>query len=55
MDKKYKIEVLETIARVVEVEAKDGDEAFDKVRDMYNKSEIILDSSDFVDVQFSVV
>lgn len=45
---KYKIKVQETLERIVEVEASSIDEARDKVEEMYNNEEIVLDYSDFV-------
>ena len=51
----YKIEVVETSTRIVEVEAEDVSAACDAVRNMWLEGEIILDSSDFVDVDFNHV
>lgn len=48
---KYKIKVQETLERIVEVEASSIDEARDKVEEMYNNEEIVLDYSDFVGVE----
>ena len=45
---KHKIKVQETLERIVEVEASSIDEARDKVEEMYNNEEIVLDYSDFV-------
>lgn len=44
---KYDITVIETLSRTVSVDAKSYDEALEKVKDMYDSQEIILDSSDF--------
>lgn len=44
----YKIEVKETLSRIIEVEAKSNNEAILKVKEMYQKEEIILSSDDFV-------
>lgn len=44
---KYKIEILETLRRVVEVDAKDEEEAMDKVGRMYYNSDIVLGADDF--------
>lgn len=51
----YKIEVVETLTRIVEVEAEDVSAACSKVLDMWNNGEIVLDSSDFMDVDFNHV
>lgn len=52
--KKYSIEVLEVLSRIVEVEASDDKNAIDKVRQMYRKCEIVLDDSDYILTEFSV-
>lgn len=44
--KKFKIEVQEILSRIVEVEAKNLDEALEKVENKYRNEEIILDSED---------
>ena len=44
----YKIEVKETLSRIIEIEAKSNDEAILKVKEMYKKEEIVLSSDDFV-------
>ena len=52
--KKYEVTIYETLSRSVEIEAKDVDEAREKVRNMYIDEEIVLDSSDYVDTEFEV-
>ena len=44
---KYKIEILETLRRIVEVDAKNEEEAMDKVGRMYYNSDIVLGADDF--------
>lgn len=44
---KYKIEILETLRRVVEIDAKNEEEAMDKVGRMYYNSDIVLGADDF--------
>lgn len=46
--KTFKIEVQEFLSRIVEIEAKNIDEAISKVTEMYQNEEIVLDSEDFV-------
>lgn len=46
--KKHKIEVQEFLSRIVEVEAKNQEEAISKVKKMYQNEEIVLDSDNFV-------
>jgi hypothetical protein len=48
----YKIEVQELLARVVEVKAKSIEDAISIVSKDYEKAEIILNSNDYVDVNF---
>ena len=52
--KKYSIEVLEVLCRIVEVEASDKEEAVETARQMYRKSEIVLDASDYKMTEISV-
>ena len=52
--KKYSIEVLEVLSRIVEVEASDEEEAIEKVEQMYRKCKIVLDDSDYKVTEFSV-
>ncbi len=52
--KKYSIEVLEVLSRIVEVEAVNEDAAIERVRQMYRKCEIVLDDSDYKLTEMSV-
>ncbi len=52
--KKYSIEVLEVLSRIVEVEASDEEDALERVRQMYRKCEIVLDDSDYKVTEISV-
>ncbi len=52
--KKYSIEVLEVLSRIVEVEASDEEDAIEQVRQMYRKCDIVLDDSDYIETEFSV-
>ena len=52
--KKYSIEVLEVLSRIVEMEASDKEDAIEKVRQKYRKCEIVLDDSDYKMTEFSV-
>lgn len=44
---KYNVKIIETLSRIIEVEAQNPDEAWDKTEKMYKDSEIVLDSEDF--------
>jgi len=52
--KKYSIEVMEVLSRIVEVEASDEEDAIERVRQMYRKCEIVLDDSDYKVTEISV-
>lgn len=52
--KKYSIEVLEVLSRIVEVDAADEDDAIEKVKQMYRKCDIVLDDSDYRETEISV-
>lgn len=43
----FDITVIETLSRTVSVDAENYDDALEKVEDMYDRQEIVLDSGDF--------
>ena len=45
--KKYAATITETFSRTIVIEAESEEEAIDKVEGMYERSEIVLDESDF--------
>jgi hypothetical protein len=49
--KTFKFEIQEFLSRIVEVKAKTENEAYQKIKEMYHKEEIVLDSSDFVETE----
>lgn len=51
--KTFYISVTETLNRIVEVHADDKDEAIQKASDAYYDGQIVLDSDDYVDVDFN--
>lgn len=51
--KKFDVEIVETLARTITVEAKDEIDARSLVEEMYRGEEIVLDSDDFVEVEFN--
>lgn len=52
----YKIEVTETLSKIVEIEAKSEEEAKEIAQNMYNEQDIILDSGDFDnEVTFEII
>ena len=46
--KEYKIEIVETLARIVTIEAKDYGDALGKLMDDYHNAEVVLDYDDFL-------
>lgn len=50
----FKIEIVETLARVVEVEAETDEEAYNMVAKAYRDAEIVLTDDDYVgyDIQY---
>ena len=52
--KKYSIEVMELLSRIVDVEAVDENDAIERVRKMYRKCQIVLDDSDYKETEISV-
>lgn len=52
--KEYSVEVVETLIRIVTVEATSEEEAIEQVMHDYNNAELVLDSDDFFDVEFEI-
>lgn len=50
--RKYRVKIVETLKRVVDVEAKTYEEAEAQVRDMYRACDIVLDSGDYYGTEF---
>lgn len=46
---KYQFKIIETLSKIVEVEADDRDSAYDKVEEMINTEEVVLTADDFED------
>lgn len=49
---KQKVKIVETLERVVEVEAESFDEAEEIVREQYRNSDIVLTSDDYIGTEF---
>ena len=45
----FKIEITETLQKVIEVSASSLDEALEIIKNKYNNGEIVLDSNDYID------
>ncbi len=52
---KFKVQITETNQKIVEVDAKDKDDAIDKVERMYRNEEIVLTADDFCGAEFEIV
>jgi hypothetical protein len=52
---KYKVRITEYLSRFVEVEVKDEEYAVKVVKDRYFDEDIVLDYSDFDDVEFELI
>lgn len=50
--KKFKIAVTETLVQIVEVDAENAKEASEKVKDMYDNEEIVLDYNNLTKTEF---
>ena len=53
--KEFKVEITETLLRVIEVRANNSTQALEKVKLMYEQESIILDSNDFVDKEIKAL
>jgi hypothetical protein len=51
---KYRIEIMETLSRIVETDAENEEVAVKIVRQKYRNCDIILDASDYIDTKISV-
>jgi hypothetical protein len=51
---KHKVEIIETLSRIVEVEAQTPDDAIDIIADQYNNEGIVLDATDYNDVEINI-
>lgn len=49
---KYQYKIVETLARVIEIEADDSEKAWEKLENMYYNGDVVLSADDFEDVEF---
>lgn len=47
----YKIEITETLSKIIEIEALSAEETIILAQDKYNMEEIVLNAEDFLDVE----
>lgn len=50
--KTYKIRIIETLSRDIDIQADDIDDAFDEIEHKYQNGEIVLDADDFQGAEF---
>lgn len=54
LERVFQIEIVETLSNIVEVRAKNEQEALLKAQDMYRNEEIVLYPDDFIDTKFNI-
>ncbi|NLL90258.1 MAG: protein dpnD [Dehalococcoidales bacterium] len=52
---KFNIEIIETLNRVIEVEATDENEALNIIYQKYRNSDIVLSADDYADTSFNII
>ena len=52
--KKYEVEIVETLSRVITVEAESEDEALTIVWGLYDDGEVVLNYSDHIDTDLNI-
>ena len=50
---KYKYEIVETLSKIVEIEADSESDAYHELRRQYRECEIVLDASNYIDTEFN--
>lgn len=50
----YKVEIKETLSRIIDIEAENESEAIIKATTEYRKQNIILDDSDYIDTEVNI-
>ena len=50
-----KVEIKETLSRIVTVNAENEEDAYNEAEVLWGDGDIVLDSSDFVDVDYEVI
>ena len=52
---KYKVEITETLQRIVEIESEDAESAVKAAHQMYRNEDIVLDEGDYKGVDYVVI
>ena len=50
----YKVEIKEMLARIIDIEAENENEAIIKAKSEYRKQNIVLDDSDYIDTEINI-
>lgn len=53
--KKYKVEITETLQRVIEVQAQSAKDAIELIRQKYKKEEIVLSENDYISTEIDLL
>ena len=51
--KAFEFEIIETLARIVEIEAENAEDAREQIKNAYVNEDIVLDAHDWVDTQIN--
>ena len=51
---KYQVEINETLSRIIDVEAENENGAVSKIKELYRKEKIVLDSNDYLDTKIEI-
>ena len=54
LERVFQIEIVETLSNIVEVRAKNEQEALLKAQDMYRNEDVVLYPDDFIDTKFNI-
>lgn len=54
MGMKVKVEIMEILQRIVEIEAENDSEAIERANKLYSKGQIVLDAGDHIDTKISL-
>ena len=53
--KKFIVEIKETLSKTIEIECDSKDDALEFIKSQYGNEDIVLDSNDFIDVEFIIL
>ncbi|MDD4923377.1 MAG: DpnD/PcfM family protein [Dehalococcoidales bacterium] len=52
---KFNVEIIETLNRIIEIDAEDESEALNIIHEKYRNTEIVLSSDDYIDTTFYII